>query len=165
MRRQSTRPDQNGFVAGQAPGFTKPPPGWRTDWQTGERFWMAAESTGPELAGDERWALLSYLAVPFLTFLVPLAVYLIKMRGSRFVRCQAAQALNLAITVLLYSACVLILGTMLTLDNPGIALLIAVPIAAALWLVALGYVIRAGMAASRGQYFSIPGWICATIAR
>ena len=165
MRRQTAGPGQRWPVGGQPPGFSDPQQDWVSDWQTDERFWMSAENAGPELAGDERWAMLSYLGVPFLTFLVPLAVYLIKMRSSRYIRCQAAQAFNLSVTVLLYSVCVLILGVMLTLDNPGIALLIAVPLAAALWLVALGYVVRAGMAASRGEYYPVPSWLCATIAR
>jgi uncharacterized Tic20 family protein len=165
MRRQTAGPGQRWPAGRQPPGFSDPQQDWVSEWQTDERFWMSAETAGPELAGDERWAMLSYLGVPFLTFLVPLAIYLIKMRSSRYIRCQAAQAFNLSVTVLLYSVCVLILGVMLTLDNPGVALLIAVPLAAALWLVALGYVIRAGMAASRGDYYPVPSWICATIAR
>jgi uncharacterized protein len=164
MTSQLPQPGQEWSAADRAPGFAGAAPDRADDRRAGERFWMAPQIAGPERAGDERWAMLSYLGVPFLAFLVPLAIFLMKRRTSRFVRCQAAQALNLSITVLLYSFCILILGGMLTLDNAGIALLISVPLAAALWLVTLGYVVLAGLAASRGEYYAIPSWISATLA-
>ncbi len=109
--------------------------------------------------------MLCYLGVPFLGFLVPLAIYVLRGRRSRLVRGHAAQALNLSITALLYTLCVLIIGTILALDTISVALLIGVPLVAALWIATLRYVVRAGVAASRGDYFRIPAWICATIAR
>ena len=118
-----------------------------------------------EPAGDERWAMLSYLGVPFLGFLLPLAIYLANRHRSRFVRYQSAQALNLAVTGLLYTLCVLILSGILALDSIDVAVLIAIPVAAALWIASLAYVILAATAASRGEYYRIPAWICATIAR
>jgi uncharacterized membrane protein YkvI len=33
----------------------------------------------------------------------------------------------------------------------------------ALWLVTLAYVIVAGSSANRGDYYSIPSWICASL--
>ena len=118
-----------------------------------------------ELAGDQRLAMLCYLSVPFLGFLLPLAIYVLKRRKPGFVHGHAAQALNLALTAVLYTFCVLIVGTILALDTISVALLIGVPLVAALWIATLGYVVRAGAAASRGGYFRIPAWICATIAR
>jgi uncharacterized Tic20 family protein len=118
-----------------------------------------------ELTSDERWSMVSYLAVPFLSFLVPLTVYVIKRQRSAFVRYQAAQALNLSVTGLLYSICVLILGGVLALDSLNVAVLAAIPLIAALWLTSLGYVVRAAAAAGRGDYYRIPAWICATMAR
>jgi uncharacterized Tic20 family protein len=109
--------------------------------------------------------MLSYLAAPFLGFFVPLTVYVSKRRRSAFIRYQAAQALNLSVTALLYTICVLIFGGVLALDSLSTAVLIAVPLIAALWLTSLGYVVRAAAAASRGDYYRIPAWICATIAR
>jgi uncharacterized protein len=125
----------------------------------------AASRPGPAEPGDERLATLSYLGVPFLGPLVPLGVYLIKRRASGYVRNHSAQALNLSITVLLYTVCILILGTMLALDNVVIALIVGVPLAVALWLITLGYVIVAGSAANRGDYYPVPAWLCATIVR
>jgi uncharacterized Tic20 family protein len=113
--------------------------------------------------GDERLAMLSYLGVPFLGPLVPLAILLFKGRSSAYMRRHAAQALDLAITTLLYSICALILGTMLALDNIVLALIVVVPLAVALWLVTLAYVIVAGSSANRGDYYPIPSWICASL--
>jgi uncharacterized Tic20 family protein len=125
-----------------------------------------AEPAAPDSAdpGDERLATLGYLGVPFLGPLVPLAIYLLKGRSSAYTRRHAAQALNLSITTLLFAVCVLILGTMLALDSIVVALVVAVPLAVALWLVTLAYVIVAGSSANRGDYYSIPTWICASIA-
>jgi uncharacterized Tic20 family protein len=124
-----------------------------------------ASRAAPEGPGDERLATLSYLSVPFLGPLVPLFVYLAKMRSSAYVRSQSAQALNLSITALIYTFCVLILGAMLALDSVTVALIFAAPLAVALWLVTLIYVIRAASRASRGDYFRIPAWLCATTLR
>jgi uncharacterized Tic20 family protein len=108
---------------------------------------------------------LSYLGVPFLGFLPPLAVYLITPRTSAFARRHAAQALNLSITVFLYNICALLLGGLLALDTVAVAVLIMVPLLAALWIIALAYLVLAGVAASRGEDYQIPGWLCATLLR
>jgi uncharacterized protein len=126
---------------------------------------VGQSAADPELASDERLAMLCYLGVPFLGFLVPLVIYLIRGRRSSFVRGQAAQALNLSITALLYTVCVLIVGSILALDTISVALLIGVPLVAALWVATLFFVVRAAVAAGRGGYFRVPAWICATIAR
>jgi uncharacterized Tic20 family protein len=120
---------------------------------------------GPDAAGDERWAMLSYLGVPFLGLPIPLAIRVTKGRRSGFVRDHAVQALNLSVTGLLYTFCVLLLGGILALDSLSVALVIAAPLAVALWVATLVYVVRAAAAASRGGYLQIPAWICATIWR
>ena len=108
--------------------------------------------------------MLGYLGVPFLGPVIPLVIYLVKKRSSPFVRYHAAQAVNLSVTALIYTVCLLILGAMLALDSIVVALIVAVPLAVALWLVTLAYVIVAGSSANRGDYYSIPSWICASIA-
>jgi len=115
--------------------------------------------------GDEVWAMLGYLGVPFISIVAPLAVYLARARRSRFVRQHAAQALNLSITVLLYNLCVLILAGIMAADNVGAALLVAGPVALALWLAALYFLTRAAISAGRGQFYALPRWICATLTR
>jgi uncharacterized protein len=122
-----------------------------------------AAAPGAADPGDERLATLSYLGVPFLGPLVPLVIYLLKGRSSAYARRHAAQALNLSITTLLFAVCVLILGVMLALDSIVVALIVAVPLAVALWLATLAYVIVAGSSANRGDYYPIPSWLCASI--
>jgi uncharacterized Tic20 family protein len=109
--------------------------------------------------------MLSYIGVPFLGPVIPLGIFLTRRQTSAFVRFHSAQALNLSITALLYTICILILGTMLALDSIVVALLVGVTLAAALWLATLGYVILAGSRANRGRYDRIPGWLCATLVR
>ena len=109
-----------------------------------------------------RLAVLCYAGAPFLGFLAPLACYLVSRRAPE-VRWHAAQSLNLWITVVLYTLCALIIGAMLALDAVGVALIIVTPLAAALWLVALRFGIRAAVAAGRGDRYRIPSWLCATI--
>jgi uncharacterized Tic20 family protein len=133
-------------------------------WSARLRAQAPVRSVG-QWSADERWAIVSYLGVPFLGFLPPLAVYLIKRRTSSFVRQHATQALNLSITVILYNICALIVGGLLALDTVDVALVIMVPLLAGLWLVTLAYLVRAGTAASRGWYSEIPGWLCATMVR
>jgi uncharacterized Tic20 family protein len=116
-------------------------------------------------ADDHHLAMLSYLGVPFLGPVIPLVVYLTRKQSSAFVRYHAAQALNLSITALLYTVCVLILGAMMALDSIVFALIVGVTLAVALWLATLAYVILAGSSANRGRRYRIPGWLCATIAR
>ncbi len=149
-----------------------PQPAGRSGPGTGQQPLAAAQEPaeppsqpGPAEPGDERLATLSYLGVPFLGPLVPLAIYLLKKRTSGYVRSHSAQALNLSITTLLYTVCALILGAMLALDNIVIALIIVVPLAVALWLATLGYVIVAGSKANRGDYYPIPAWFCAALVR
>ena len=107
--------------------------------------------------------MLGYLGVPFVSFLAPLAVSLIRGPGSGFVREHARQALNLSVTLALYNLCALILGAMLALDEVGVALAIALPAVLALWAVTLAYLVRAAVAASLGEFLELPRWLCATI--
>jgi len=125
----------------------------------------AAPASSPDAQADHRLAMLSYLGVPFLGPVIPLVIYLVKRRSSAFVRYHAAQALNLSVTAILYTICVLILGAMLALDNIVVGLVVGVTLAAALWLATLAFVILAGSRANRGRRYRIPGWLCAAIVR
>ena len=112
-----------------------------------------------------RWAMLCYLTVPLFGFVVPLLVYVRAGRGARWARAHAAQALNVWITVLLYDLSALIMGTMLALDSPQIALIVFAPLVLGLWLAMLILLIRAATAASQGEEYTFPRWICSPIVR
>jgi len=136
----------------------------------------ALDDTGPGLAprsdGDPasrsdgaaaRWAMLGYLTVPLFGFVVPLLVYLRALRGPSWSRAHAAQALNVWITAVLYGLSAVIMGTMLALDSPQIALTVFGPLVAGLWLVILTYLVRAATAASQGLSYTVPRWLCSPI--
>jgi uncharacterized Tic20 family protein len=126
------------------------------------------DGTGPPPVaepGEQFLATVSYVGVLLLGPCVPLLVYLFPKRKSGYVRRHSAQALNLSVTALIYGICVLIVAAMLALDSIVVALAVAVPLAAALWLATLGYVIAACVSARQGGFRSIPGWLCAPIVR
>ena len=109
--------------------------------------------------------MLGYLTVPLFGFAVPLLVYLRARHRDGWARAHAAQALNAWITVFLYDLSALIMGTMLALDSPRIALIVFAPLVAALWLVTLILLVRAASAASQGQEYAFPRWLCSPIVR
>jgi uncharacterized protein len=158
------RPAEPGTGA-QARTVTREDPGPEPDPSAAPGPAHPAGPPGPAQPGDERLATLTYLGVPFLGPVFPLGVYLIKRHASAYVRGHSVQALNLSITALLYTICVLIVGGMLALDSLNVAFAVAVPLAAVLWLATLVYVIRAGAQANRGGFYRLPSWICATVVR
>ncbi len=141
---------------------------WLADQAPAREQWarrLADQARGGISPPHVRRAVLSYLGVPFLGFVPALAVYLITPRASELARRHAAQALNLSITVLLYNVSALILGGLLALDTVTVAVLITIPLLAVLWIVTLVYLVLAALAASRGDDYRIPGWLCATLLR
>jgi hypothetical protein len=117
----------------------------------------------PGVAG--RWAALSYLGAIFLGPVIPLAVYLARGRRSAFLHSHLVQALNAALTCLLWALSGAITGALLAFNNPGDALLIMVPAGVIGWLIMLTYLVRAAAAASRGQFRQLPSWICTPMVR
>ena len=104
-------------------------------------------------------AMLAYLGVPFTLCLLPLAIYLASLRSGGFARWHAGQALNVAVTALLYTVSGLIVAGVLALDSVQVATLIAVPLLAALWISVLVVLVRAASTASRGEQLPVPGWL------
>ena len=130
----------------------------------------APDDTGPDPVplsdgAAARWAMLGYLTVPLFGFVVPLLVYLRNLHGANWSRAHAAQALNVWITAVLYSLSAVIMGTMLALDSPRIALIVFGSLVVALWLVMLTYLVRAATAASQGLLYPVPRWLCSRIVR
>jgi uncharacterized Tic20 family protein len=104
-------------------------------------------------------AMLAYLGVPFTLCLLPLALYLTSLRGHSFARWHAGQALNVALTALLYTVCGLIVAGVLALDSVQVATLIAVPLLAVLWISVLVVLAHTASAASRGERQPAPRWL------
>jgi uncharacterized Tic20 family protein len=122
--------------------------------------------TGPGTRrSEEQWAVFSYLGAIFLWLLAPLAIYVVWRNASGFVRSHAAQAFNLTLTGTLFALSFMIIGALLTLDTAAVALTIMVPLLSVLWIAVMVYLVRAVIAASRGEFSKIPGWLCARILR
>ncbi len=144
-----TGPADGAFPPGGVPAGNPVPGGPAGQWMDG----------GQPGRGEVRSAMLAYLGVPFTLVVLPLAVYLASLRGPRFARWHAAQALNAAVTALLYSVCCLIAGAMLALDSVQVATFTAVPLLVVLWVSVLVTVVRAAGAASRGETRDLPRWL------
>jgi hypothetical protein len=110
-----------------------------------------------------RAALLGYLAVP--VFGAPVVIYLATLRGPSWARRHTAQAVNVWFTGLLYDLSAVIMGAMLALDSPSVALTVFAPLVAARWLVTLAYLVRAARAAGRGAAYIFPAWLSVRLAR
>jgi hypothetical protein len=51
------------------------------------------------------------------------------------------------------------------LDNVIVALVVAGAIASFFWSTLIGHLIRGSMAASRGEPYTVPAWLCARLAK
>ena len=114
-------------------------------------------------SADATPAAFGYLGAILLGPVIPLIVYAITARRSPFLRWHAATAVNLSLSCLVYGLCCVILGGLLALDSVVAAIIIAVPLLLAVWLVTLRYLLRGAAAANRGERYDIPSWICARI--
>lgn len=114
---------------------------------------------------QERLAMLGYLTVPMFGPVVPLAARLTAGRASPWSRGHATQALNVWLTVFIYDISGAIMGAMLALDSPWVAVSVMVPLMVLLWGVTIARLIRAATAASEGRNHTFPAWLCSQIVR
>jgi hypothetical protein len=128
----------------------------------------AGRAAAPQPPGDgaaELLAALGYLGTVFFSFLPALIIYLVKRGTAPYLRYHAAQAVNLAVTVLLFDLCAFIVGAMLALDNLAVSLSVALPLATVVWLVSVGFCARAALATARGVPYDLPRWLCAGVLK
>jgi uncharacterized Tic20 family protein len=104
--------------------------------------------------------MLSYLGAIFLWLAAPLVIYVTKRKTSVFIRSHAAQSFNLTATGTLFAVSAGIVGALLALDSPKAALIVMIPLLVALWITMMVYLVRAASAASRGEFYEIPAWLC-----
>lgn len=109
---------------------------------------------------DELWATVSYAAAVVTWLIAPLAVYLTRGRRSEFVRRHAAQAFSLTLTVTVFAISGAIIAGLLSLDSASDALYVMGPVFSVFLLVVLWYLVRAARAASRGEFYQLPSWLC-----
>ena len=128
-----------------------------------ERVWDSGlrEASGGFLSRSG--AVCGYLAAGLISFLPPLAIYLLVRKNSTVLRTHLAQAANAAITTAIYAFCSAIVGALLALDSVYLGLRVAITSAMFAWLVTFGYLFAAAIAAARGRVYTIPACLCATM--
>ena len=96
---------------------------------------------------DKIWSILCHLStfvgVPFL---LPLVVYLAMRNESEYVACNAREALNFHLSLLIYSICCL----------PLVFIIVGIPLLVILWLFGLVMAIVAAVKASDGSCYRYP---------
>ncbi len=106
-----------------------------------ERLWAAAAHIGSLVAA---WFALGLLA--------PLVVLLLMGERSAYVKKHATESLNFQISLLIYT----VLGVIVALATLGVGLLVVIPVAIGVMILALVAIIMATLAANRGEDFRYP---------
>jgi uncharacterized Tic20 family protein len=145
-------------AAAAAPVDAGTPPGWypaadgTTRWWDGTG-WTAdvAQNTAPAQYGggssdDRTLALVAHLGGIFVSFIVPLVVYLMKKDESPFVRRHAAEALNLQLTLLIA----------FVVSVPLMLVIIGIFTFLAAMIYGVVTAILAAVAANKGEYYHYP---------
>jgi len=129
-----------------APQGAYPPPPVYGAPQPG--YPQPAYAVGPPLSdSDQRlWSVLSHIGGVFVSFLVPLVIWLVFKGRGALVEQQSKEALNFQITLAIAYA----VGFVLIII--GIGLLII----AAAWICSIIFAIMAAVATSRGEFYRYP---------
>ena len=96
---------------------------------------------------DKVWSMLSHLSALFgVGFILPLVVYLAMRKDSDYVACNAREALNFHISVLIYVLCCI----------PLMFILVGIPLAIGIGIASLVFAIIGAVKASDGQCYHYP---------
>jgi uncharacterized Tic20 family protein len=106
-----------------------------------------SEGAVPHSGNDKIWSMLSHLSALFgVGIILPLVVYLAMRKESDYVACNAREALNFHISVLIYVLCCI----------PLMLVLIGVPLAIMIGLGSVVLAIIAAVKASDGECYRYP---------
>ncbi len=120
------------------------------------------QQTGMTASDQRNWAVGAHLgalaasAVTGLAILGPLLVYLIKKDEDVFVREHSREALNFQLTWLIGGFLATVLGVIVSVLTVGFALIVLAPAAIGFVIAWIVFVVKASMAASRGEYYRYP---------
>jgi uncharacterized Tic20 family protein len=117
----------------------------------------------PGVTDDEKtWALFMHLSlilsllVAYLCILFPIFMWINKKEKSRFIDDHGREAINFQISMFLYGT-ILPLGLfLLGVVTCGAGFFLAVAVGMLTWVLGVVGVIRAALAANRGEYFRYP---------
>jgi uncharacterized Tic20 family protein len=115
-----------------------PPPAVRT---SNDRMWASAAHWGTIVAA---WLAMGFLA--------PLVIMLTVGNDSPYVRKQAVESLNFQISLLIYAAA----GVLFSIVTLGLGLLLVLPVAGIVAIVALVLIVIASVRAGNGEDFTYP---------
>jgi uncharacterized Tic20 family protein len=118
---------------------TPPPSGMA--YSNEERLWGAAAHVGSLVAA---WFALGVIG--------PLVVLILKGNESAFVRRHAVESLNFQISLLIY----IVVAGVAAIFTLGLALLVIIPVALVIGVLALIAIIRGTLAGHRGEEFRYP---------
>src|ERR1043165_3574010 len=101
----------------------------------------------PAKGNEKIWSMLSHLSMFFgVGFILPLVVYLAMRKESEYVACNAREALNFHISLLIYGLCCI----------PLIFIVVGIPLLIMLGLGSLVFAIIGAVKASDGQCYRYP---------
>jgi hypothetical protein len=126
---------------------------------------LAWQPAAPQGGSEELLAAAGYLGVIFFLFVPPLILYLARRHSSDYLRYHAARAVNVAVSIILFDLSAAIVGALLGLDTITAGLAVAVPLATVVWLVIVVFLVRAALAAARGERYELPDWLCVRAMR
>ena len=106
-----------------------------------------ADASVPARGNDKIWSMLSHLSALFgLGIILPLVVYLAMRGESEYAACNAREALNFHISVIIYALCCI----------PLMFVLIGIPLAILIGLSSVVLAIIAAVKASKGEIYQYP---------
>ncbi|ROR71905.1 DUF4870 domain-containing protein [Bogoriella caseilytica] len=124
-----------------------PPPNYGQPGPPPPGYGAQPGGVAPLTPGEERgWSVGAHLGGVFLSFLVPLIVWLVFRERSRFLDHHGKEALNFQITL----AIAYVVGFITAFILIGFLILLAA------WVCAIIFSIMAAIAANRGEYYKYP---------
>jgi uncharacterized Tic20 family protein len=138
-------------------GAPPPPPYYGAPYGTG----APPPPYGPGITAqdDTTWALAGYLGQFAVGFVAPLVVYLARKDQSPFVRFHGAQALNLALSYLIFVFAGVILAVISAVAHaPAVAIILFLAIFV-FAIVHLVYLVIGAVRAGRREMYRIPAWL------
>ena len=139
-------PPAPGYAAPPPPaGYAAPPPAYGAPQGA---YPPPAYGVAPPLSQSDQqlWSVLSHIGGVFVSFVVPLVVWLVFKGRGAFVEDQAKEALNFQITLLI----AYIAGGVLSIIGVGLIILFAA------WVLSIVFAIMAAVKSSQGELYRYP---------
>jgi len=140
---------QGAYPPPPAPGYGAPQGAYPPQpYGAPQAYPQSAYAVGPPLSdSDQRlWSVLSHIGGVFVSFLVPLIVWLVFKGRGALVEDQSKEALNFQISLIIAYA----VGGVLSIVGIGLLIL------AAAWICSIVFAIMGAVATGRGEFYRYP---------